>query len=439
MAAVRTDAPTKVVSIDRIIVSEVHIDLPCDEQDFLHFEELSKLIKKFKSNQPVPLGHHSRYIWKPFDNPTLEYEPDPGCKLKRYGTAPNVLRHYNPRDPFENLVAKVAALRKARELENEMETVCPSGPAWFVIWGDNNFADFFTPRAIGIPYYVKRGNPWKVARQTAIVLLKNDWEWLEHFGTMPGFRERKAVLGTAIREAKVDNSLLIDTIVDLAGFKKRTPSGDSATLRGMIAVAKIGVKSWLIDTGASAHLIGCSYLRPSDKHIRKAEESITLATVKGSETLDEVIDISFDILKPKLTAYVAKDDCPPTLSAGFLCEAEGWDFWWPVFSHTIVFTSPNGEKVVVPSVNFTPELNLDQPKPNINYYNDEKSKMGMPASSSGKSSSSSTGATTGSSELSESVDDAVPSGKAESSDKDKPATDPVGYDSDEGYPHGRWK
>ena len=114
-----------------------------------------------------------------------------GANLRRHVPTPNSTKDYFPRSELENLFASRKARRSAVELSILFDSpTAMNQPLRAVVWGDDNDAYSFIPRANGAAHFDEPANPFRLSRSTAAILSKVLWDTLEHVGTVPGVRER---------------------------------------------------------------------------------------------------------------------------------------------------------------------------------------------------------------------------------------------------------
>ena len=86
---------------------------------------------------------------------------------------------------------------------------------------------------------------------------------------------------------------------------------------------KMDRREYLLDSGASFHLISWKDVRVAERRsYRKADSPETLTTANGPVSVDHVVDIYVLMLDRYVTAFVL-DDVPPVLSMGILCADAG--------------------------------------------------------------------------------------------------------------------
>ena len=94
-----------------------------------------------------------------------------------------------------------------------------------------------------------------------------------------------------------------------------------------------GATSWLMDTGASIHLIGAAYIKHLKKHIKQAAEPLSLLGADGPiETRDE-IQLYLQSLDRTLDAYILPNS-QPAISVGRLVIDMGYGFSCRHSAHT---------------------------------------------------------------------------------------------------------
>ena len=87
-------------------------------------------------------------------------------------------------------------------------------------------------------------------------------------------------------------------------------------------------REYLLDSGASFHLIAWKYLRYEEKKTyRKAEQSITMTTANGNVTAIYIVTIYVQTIDKHVDAYLL-DDVVPVLSMGLLCKEHLLKFIW---------------------------------------------------------------------------------------------------------------
>ena len=106
----------------------------------------------------------------------------------------------------------------------------------------------------------------------------------------------------------------------LAKEVRRTMNGEACP-----ASQQAAGRSFLVDSGASYHLIGRNYINNAERRsIRPAKFSIRLNTAAEQVEADEVVDLYVHSLGRSFTFYLLSDDMQPVLSMGQL--ADDFDF-----------------------------------------------------------------------------------------------------------------
>ena len=256
----------------------------------------------------------------------------------------------------ERYLALSSGLRLARELSAELRPgELHQGMLWPIVWGEQGDAYLFTPRPNGVSYFNVRGNPIRLSRAAAIIILSARWDEVLHLGPTPSAAERKALWDQANGEAAtwIDYPRAAADIGKvLGGASLRCPLGEKSHF--MQASTTSG-HNLLLDTGACNHLIGIDAVGHLKEHIRDSANPLELDTATGKLDVNRCIDLWIQELNLELTAYILENN-PGALSVGRLCIDNGFEFWWPAHSYTPVLQSSDGTKIFLRVDNYTPEL-----------------------------------------------------------------------------------
>ena len=173
----------------------------------------------------------------------------------------------------ERYLALSTGLRLARELSLELRPgEIHNGMLWPVVWGEQGDAYLFTPRPNGVSYFNVHGNPNRLSRAAAIIILSARWDEVLHLGPTPSAAERKALWDQANSEAAtwIDYPRVAAEIGKiLGGANLRCPLGDKSHF--MQASTASG-HNLLLDTGACNHLIGIDAVEHLREHIRMSAD-----------------------------------------------------------------------------------------------------------------------------------------------------------------------
>ena len=94
------------------------------------------------------------------------------------------------------------------------------------------------------------------------------------------------------------------------------------------AVCAAVQRSFVIDSGASYHLIGYKQLTRKEKGaIRPVQEPYRIQSANGIVDVDKEVKIFVPALNISVWAQLMQD-CPPVLSLGRLCSRQGWNYQW---------------------------------------------------------------------------------------------------------------
>ena len=114
---------------------------------------------------------------------------------------------------------------------------------------------------------------------------------------------------------------------DVSFFKIPDPEKNS-NAEPLLTAAYAARRSFVIDSGASHHLIGFNKLTPKEKgSIRSIAEPQRLQSANGIVTVDKEVHIFVPALNMSVWAQLI-DDCPAILSLGVLCSKQGWTYEW---------------------------------------------------------------------------------------------------------------
>ena len=93
-----------------------------------------------------------------------------------------------------------------------------------------------------------------------------------------------------------------------------------------ILLAAQGHREYLIDSGASNHLVAMNQLHEDEKDsIQPLAVARKIQCANGTMTIRNMARIHVPFLKKTVWAYVMKN-CPTILSLGILCNEEGWNY-----------------------------------------------------------------------------------------------------------------
>jgi len=236
----------------------------------------------------------------------------------------------------ERYLALSSGLRLARELSAELRPgEVHQGMLWPIVWGEQGDAYLFTPRPNGVTYFNVRGNPIRLSRAAAIIILSARWDEVLHLGPTPSAAERKALWDQADGEAAtwIDYPRAAADIGKIfGGASLRCPLGEKSHF--MQASTTSG-HNLLLDTGACNHLIGIDAVKHLKEHIRDSASPLELDTATGKLKVNRCIDLWIQELNLELTAYILENN-PGAISIGRLCIDNGFEFWWPAHSYTPV-------------------------------------------------------------------------------------------------------
>ena len=113
---------------------------------------------------------------------------------------------------------------------------------------------------------------------------------------------------------------------DASFFKISDPEKNSAA--PTLTAAYAARRSFVIDSGASNHLIGYNQLTPKEKgSIRQIAEPQRLQSANGIVAVDKEVHVFVPALNISVWAKLM-DDCPAILSLGILCTRQGWTYEW---------------------------------------------------------------------------------------------------------------
>ena len=308
----------------------------------------------------IPIGRTSDKYFMSMEIFETEVEIESGNSLWPLGVAaPRKQPEAGVKLPTATtmLLSSADAIRSARELSLlHKRSENNNGPLWPVVWDDKGYAHLYTPRPSGKLFFDVPGHPYRLPRAAAIVVLDDFWTTVIHSGTVPGPNERRKVIDVTRVDAVARNTLAsaIAEMVDSNGEFTLDDCGGIGS-SGMLAVVLAGVTKWLLDTGASHHLVGKQWLTNVKQNMYKVKVPLCLTTANKNISVDDCIDIQVKAIDEDITAYCLPD-CPPALAVGRLTIERGYDFWLPAWSHTAVFTRPDGVKVFAAMEDYTPIL-----------------------------------------------------------------------------------
>ena len=213
---------------------------------------------------------------------------------------------YRANTEKENMFTLASAIRKGRELAILFKRPL-NGPLWPVIWGEKGDAFLYTPRPDGVLFTDVQDNPYRLCRSTAILLLNPQWYQFDHWGAVPGLRERSVLARTVSCDVMACDSLtraVADYDLDPAETQDSRPGGGSGYHCAMLAVARDKLISWLLDSGASDHFAGKNVLGKLIKHKKVASQPLQLTCANGIAVADECIDMVIESLNDQQTVFV---------------------------------------------------------------------------------------------------------------------------------------
>ena len=127
------------------------------------------------------------------------------------------------------------------------------------------------------------------------------------------------------------------------------------------------VSKWMLDTGASYHMINYDSIVNPDERIRVPAEIIVVNTANGPITLDEELDTPIPVFQRLVTVKVGRW-VSNILSVGLLCKEFGYRFEWSGnreppklwdsqgteirlwIEHSVPFMDPNSTPLIFPFV-----------------------------------------------------------------------------------------
>ena len=116
-------------------------------------------------------------------------------------------------------------------------------------------------------------------------------------------------------------------IMDASFFNTMDPeknSMDKSQPNALYAASR----SFVIDSGASFHLIGYNQLTPKEKgSVRTIAEPFRIQSANGTVVVDKEVQIFVPALNASVWAQLM-DNCPAVLSLGILCSKQGWNYEW---------------------------------------------------------------------------------------------------------------
>ena len=136
---------------------------------------------------------------------------------------------------------------------------------------------------------------------------------------------------------------------------EKSDNVNSLTKRFLAALGNSSVREYVVDSGASYHIIGISLLSKAERRtIRKADHRVLLQTANGQITTDQVADVNVEELGLTLAVYVVKESCPPLLSLGKLCKEHHIGYVWPAGSDAPYLQSEGHKRVTLNIQNNVP-------------------------------------------------------------------------------------
>ena len=115
------------------------------------------------------------------------------------------------------------------------------------------------------------------------------------------------------------------------------------------------IVEWLVDTGCGYDLVDKSDVEALAAGIKKAARSITFDTAGGAVPADKTLELFVKEINASIDAFVL-DSTPNVLSVGKRCETEGWGFYWPPWSRSPFFVTPDGQRIVLETDGHIPYL-----------------------------------------------------------------------------------
>ena len=140
--------------------------------------------------------------------------------------------------------------------------------------------------------------------------------------------KEKAARTRAWQMAKSLNKGMGEFVDTDASFFKILDPEKNSNPEPPLTAAYAAQRSFVIDSGASHHLIGFNKLTPKEKgSIRSIAEPQRLQSANGIVTVDKEVHIFVPALNISVWAQLM-DDCPAILSLGQLCSKQGWTYEW---------------------------------------------------------------------------------------------------------------
>ena len=114
------------------------------------------------------------------------------------------------------------------------------------------------------------------------------------------------------------------------------------------------VREWIVDTGASRHLVNKSEIVDPDNRVRKIANPSYVSSANGIIALDEELEVCIPSLA-EVVACNTKEATANALSLGRLILDHGFRFIWEAGEHPLLF-APDGREVTMFLSNYVPMI-----------------------------------------------------------------------------------
>jgi hypothetical protein len=192
-----------------------------------------------------------------------------------------------------------------------------------------DMTDMVLPKTLGFEY---RTNSWKGYHKTTEKAEMIPYDELLRVPYMMADYFCGNYAGGKIKSPKFQSPILAQ------GKKKDgTASREGGGIKGGVQQDRVQLslpassdsRQYLVDSGASYHLISAKYLTKAEKKsLRKLPKPMPFGTANGETIGEQSAKVYVQMLQITVDAIVL-DNCPPLLSLGTLCKYDGYSFKWP--------------------------------------------------------------------------------------------------------------
>jgi hypothetical protein len=111
------------------------------------------------------------------------------------------------------------------------------------------------------------------------------------------------------------------------------------------------VQKWMLDSGASHHMVGRAKVKP--KNVYKSPVVLSVATCNGNLRAGDATEVFIPAFDSSLQAMVM-EKCPDILSVGRLCNDFGVSMNWPAWARHPEFRDSEGKEISCWCENYVP-------------------------------------------------------------------------------------